>query len=98
MARDYNFYVYIMANIHNTVLYVGITNEIENRVWDHKTGKSFFTAKYNCCKLVYMEQYVDVRNAIHREKQLKKWRRDWKFQLIKKTNPDMNDLAENWYE
>jgi putative endonuclease len=98
MERDYSFYVYIMANAHNTFLYTGITNEIESRVEDHKVGRSKFTAKYNCNKLVYLERYTDVRNTIHREKQLKKWKREWKLELIKKENPEMEDVAKGWFE
>jgi putative endonuclease len=98
MERNYSFYVYIMANSHDTVLYTGVTNEIESRVCDHKAGRSKFTAKYNCTKLVYFEQYTDVRNAIHREKQLKKWKREWKLELIRKSNPYLEDLARKWFE
>jgi putative endonuclease len=87
-----------MTNVHNTVLYTGVTNEIERRVGDHKAGRSKFTAKFNCNKLVYLEKYADIRNAIHREKQLKKWKREWKLELIKKDNPGMEDLAKKWFE
>ena len=66
-------YVYFMTNAHNTVLYVGVSSNLEKRVWEHKNGiyKSSFTHKYNCHKLVYYEVFGDIKDAITREKQLK---------------------------
>lgn len=76
------------------MFYTGVTLDLEGRVFQHKQGDGgVFTSKYNCHCLMYYEDYVDIRNAIAREKQLKKWRRDWKLDLIKKDNPEMKDLA-----
>ena len=87
-------YVYFMANTHNTVLYTGVTRNLERRVWEHKNGinKGSFTYKYNCHKLVYYEVFGDIEYAIAREKQLKNWKREWKNELISKDNPDWLDL------
>jgi putative endonuclease len=93
------YYVYIITNQHNTVLYTGVTSDLDQRVFEHKTGRyKGFTSKYNCNKLVYFEEFSDVEEAIKREKQLKRYRRDWKENLIKKMNPTWNDLSEGWYD
>jgi len=90
-------YVYIMSNKYRTVLYIGVTANIERRIREHKTGEgSVFTKKYNCHHLVYYEEYNDIRIAIAREKQLKNWNRIWKEDLIKKMNPEMKDISEEW--
>ncbi|PCJ27433.1 MAG: excinuclease ABC subunit C [Flavobacteriales bacterium] len=94
------YYVYILTNKNNTVLYTGFTNDIENRIDSHKTkivAKSF-TARYNCDKLVYFEVYESLSDASHREKQIKKYRREWKENLINENNLDWNDLAEDWFD
>ena len=87
-------YVYFMANTHNTVLYIGVTNNLARRVWEHKNGtdKNSFTYKYNCNKLVYYEVSEDIKYAITREKQLKNWERSWKDELVAKDNPNWQDL------
>jgi len=91
--------VYILTNQHNTVLYVGVTNNLELRVFQHKAKlNKGFTSKYQCQKLVYFEEYKDVRQAIHREKQLKKYKRAWKENLIKQFNPEWKDFSEGWYD
>lgn len=92
-------YTYIMSNINHTVLYVGVTNDIERRVFEHKTGMgSGFTTKYNCTDLLYFEQYPLLTQAIEREKQLKAWKSAWKWALIKKENPALNDMAVDWFD
>ncbi len=93
------YYVYILSNKYNTVLYTGVTNDIERRVYEHqqKLNKGF-TSKYNCHKLVWFEDHEDVLAAIHREKQIKKWLRTWKNQLIEKENPQWTDLSNGWYD
>jgi len=93
-------YVYFMANKNNTVLYVGVTNNLERRVWEHKNeiNKSCFTNKYRCHKLVYYEHTNNIYVAIEREKQLKNWKREWKDELIGKQNPDWVDLSLKWWE
>ncbi len=90
-------YVYIMSNFNRTTLYIGVTNNIERRVQEHKSGKNEgFTDRYNCVYLVYYEKIQGMMNAIKREKQLKNWQREWKFNLIKDANPELKDLADGW--
>ena len=89
-----NYFVYIMSNSHNTVLYIGVTNDIERRVSEHKSGLiSGFTKRYNCNKLVYFETFNDINQAIEREKQLKGWKRDRKDALIDAVNKERMDLS-----
>ena len=90
--------VYIVSNFGRTVFYTGITNDLVNRILQHRNNESIFTTKYKCHYLMYYEDYSDVRNAISREKQLKNWKREWKIELIRKDNPDLLDLAEIWIE
>lgn len=89
-----NYYIYILTNNSNNVLYIGFTNDLKRRIYEHK-NKVFegFTNKYNVSKLVYYEITSDVKAAIQREKNLKKWNRQWKFELIKKSNPSFKDLS-----
>ena len=90
------YYVYIMTNFRNSVLYVGVTNNIERRVYEHKHKIiKGFTQKYNVSKLVYYETYSDVNDAIYREKQIKGKSRAYKISLIEKENPQWYDLSEN---
>ena len=94
MGRDYNFWVYIMTNEYDTVLYVGMTNDLARRISEHRAGEvPGFTANYRCKKLIYCEHCTDVRDAIAREKQLKKWWRSKKVALIKTLNPNWINLA-----
>ena len=81
------------------MLYIGITRDIEGRVFNHKTKSSKgFTSKYNCDRLVHLETYSNVKEAIAREKELKKYRRAWKENLINENNPSWDDLSEGWYD
>ncbi len=90
------YYVYILTNRHNSVLYIGITNNLTRRLWEHKNKfVEGFTNKYNVNKLVYYEVFSDSYNAISREKQLKNWHRDWKVSLINQFNPDWKDLSKD---
>ena len=91
---DKIYYVYILANYSNKVIYTGVTNDLIRRVAEHR-GKRVpgFTQRYNVTKLVYFEDTSDVRSAITREKQIKKWRREKKDRLINSMNPDWEDLA-----
>jgi putative endonuclease len=93
------YWVYIMMSLNNNSLYIGITNDIERRVKEHKEklNPDSFTSKYNCVKLVHYEDYQNVEQAIAREKQLKNWHRDWKIALIKEENPEFVDLSNDWY-
>ena len=88
-------YIYFMANQHNTVLYLGVTNNLVRRTAEHKAkiNKGFFY-KYNCDKLVYFETFASISDAISREKQLKNWKREWKNELIGRMNPGWKDLSE----
>ena len=93
----YDYYVYILSNITNTTLYIGVTNDLKRRLYEHKNKLlPGFTEKYNVNKLVYFEKTTDVKSAIQREKNLKKWNRSWKIDLIKKFNPGFKDLSEEW--
>ncbi len=94
---DKLYYIYIMTNKWNTVLYIGMTNNLERRVSEHKNKLSKgFTAKYNVNKLIYYEWTNIPIAAINREKQLKNWHRGWKENLVKKKNPDWKDLSADW--
>ena len=89
------YYVYIMSNCHNTTLYIGVTNDLIRRVYEHKNHLiEGFTDKYNVEKLVYFETATDVTSAREREKQLKKYRREKKEVLINSKNPLWNDLYD----
>lgn len=86
-------YVYILASKRNGTLYIGVTSNLIQRIYQHKHGKAdVFTKKYNVTVLVYYEVIEGINSAIQREKRLKAWKRDWKIQLIKKENPNWNDL------
>ena len=87
------YYVYILTNFTNSVLYIGVTEDLKKRVYEHK-NKVFdgFTKKYNVNKLIYFEECSDVLSAIQREKNLKKWKRTWKWELVKKENPYLKEL------
>jgi len=88
-------YVYIMSNKINGTLYIGVTSDLIKRVWQHKSGfVSGFTKKYGLKQLVYYEQHHDITEAIHREKQLKKWSRALKLNLINQNNPKWEDLYD----
>ncbi len=87
------YYIYILSNKTNTTLYIGVTNNLVRRVWEHKNKfVKGFTKEYNLQKLVYFEQCGDVTRAIEREKQLKAWHRSWKNRLIANQNPSWKDL------
>jgi putative endonuclease len=94
--REHTYYVYIVAS-RSRVLYCGITNNILRRTEQHREGSiEGFTADYKCTRLVWFERYQYVGNAITREKQIKRWRREKKLALIKQANPDWVDLSEAW--
>ena len=87
------YYIYILASKRNGTLYIGFTNDIVKRIYQHKKGLiGGFTNKYKVHILVYYEQTSDVYSAIRREKKLKIWKRKWKLELIEKTNPEWRDL------
>ena len=94
-----SYYVYILTNMKNGTLYVGITSNIARRIWLHK-NKLYegFTKTYNLTRLAYYTQIYDVREAIKYEKRLKRWRRQWKIELIEKHNPAWRDLSEDFLD
>jgi len=97
MAKSY--YVYMMTNKYNTVIYTGVTNNLERRVYEHKT-KSIkgFTSKYNCNKLVYHAETNDITAAITEEKRIKAGSRKKKIEMIESMNPKWHDLAKDWFD
>ena len=91
------YFVYILASKKDGVLYIGITSNLPRRLSQHDQNQnSSFTQKYFVHRLVYVEIYDNPTDAIHREKNLKKWKREWKINLIKEHNPDWLDLRRNW--
>jgi putative endonuclease len=97
MTSERNYYVYLLTNWNNKVMYVGVTNNLERRMYEHKHKLvEGFTQKYNIDKLVYFEETRDVHAALAREKEIKKWRREKKNALVLKDNTEWSDLCEGW--
>ena len=93
----YQYYVYLLSSKKNGTLYIGVTNDLERRMFEHKNKLlSGFTAKYNVNKLMYFEDFQYVNDALKREKQLKNWNRQWKIDLIEKENKEWKDLSIDW--
>ncbi len=91
------YYTYIVAS-RSLTLYIGMTGDLEKRVFEHKVKlRDGFSSKFNCDRLVWFERFVDPSNAIAREKQLKRWRREKKIALIVRENPTWVDLSEGWF-
>ncbi len=89
-------WVYIMTNAAHGTLYIGVTADLAARVTQHREGRgSEFCAKYGLIRLAYAERHADIREAIAREKAMKKWKRQWKLRLIRQQNPDWRDLFED---
>lgn len=98
MPREHQYYVYLLTNSNNKVMYIGMTNDLRRRVYQHKKKViPGFTRKYNVHRLVYYEHTNDVRAAIAREKEIKKWRREKKNNLVIAVNPEWKDLSEGWF-
>lgn len=94
-----NYYLYIVTNWTNKVMYIGMTNNLERRLAEHKSKSvKGFSQKYSTDKLVYFEHYTDVEFAILREKEIKKWRRGKKDALVISVNPTWQDISSRWYE
>ncbi|MEO1485883.1 MAG: GIY-YIG nuclease family protein [Bacteroidota bacterium] len=94
-----SYFVYILTNKKNGTLYVGVTNDLKRRIYEHKHHiYKGFSARYGLDMLVYFEMHNNIKDAILREKRIKKWKRAWKLELIASTNPNWIDLAEDWYE
>ncbi len=99
IMKDHNYFIYIVTNKNKTVLYIGVTNDLQRRVYEHEHGLiPGFTKKYNCHYLVYYEHFQQIADAIEREKILKKWRREKKEKLINEFNPKWNFLNEIIYD
>ena len=94
---DKQYCIYILTSAHHTVLYTGVTNDLQRRVLDHRAGKTGFTKKYNVTKLVYFEIGDDINVAIAREKQIKGGSRKKKIDLINSMNPEWKDLFEEFF-
>ena len=91
------YYVYILASKKNGTIYIGMSDDIERRMREHKLKElKGFTKKYGIDKLVYFEEFENSYDAFTRERQLKKWNRAWKLELIEKDNPQWKDLASDW--
>jgi len=98
MKGNYHqYYMYILSNKKNGTLYIGMTNDLERRMFEHKYKLvDGFTKNYGLDKLVYFEQFQYVTDAIKREKQLKNWNRPWKIDLIEEDNKSLTDLSSDW--
>ena len=97
--KSHQYYIYILSNKKNGTLYIGVTNDLERRVFEHKNKPiKGFTKKYGLNKLVYFESHQFIDDAIKREKQLKNWNRQWKIALIEENNPNWNDLSQVWFD
>ena len=93
----HQYYLYILTNKTYGTLYIGVTNDLERRVFEHKNELiEGFTKKYDLKKLIYFETFQHVNDAIKREKNIKKWKREWKISLIEKDNPNWVDLSKDW--
>ena len=91
--------MYIITNKKDGVLYIGVSNDLERRMFEHKNKLvEGFSSRYNLDKLVYFEVYQYISDAIKREKNLKKWKRDWKINLIVDENTDWKDLSDDWFD
>ncbi len=90
------YYVYILASQRNGTLYIGVTSDLAQRIYEHKNHiLPGFTKTYDVTKLVYFEHFTDIKDAIHREKRLKEWQRNWKKDLIERENPEWRDLYDD---
>ncbi|WP_093024994.1 GIY-YIG nuclease family protein [Pustulibacterium marinum] len=86
-------YIYILTNKNKTTLYIGVTSNLKHRIDQHnKKRGAIFTTKYNLTELIYVEEFNEIEQAIRREKQLKNWRREWKWNLIKQKNPNLETI------
>ncbi|WP_298345776.1 GIY-YIG nuclease family protein [uncultured Algibacter sp.] len=97
IGNYHQYYVYILSNMENGTLYIGVKNDLERRMFEHKRKMAAgFTSKYGLGKLMYFEQFQYIDDAIKREKQLKNWNREWKIDLIEEENKNWNDLSSDW--
>jgi len=92
-------YTYILSNRKRATLYIGVSNDLERRMFEHKAHQgSAFCKKYNLEELMYYEHYDFMQDAIDREKQLKRWHKDWKWNLVRSMNPELKDLSAPWFD
>jgi putative endonuclease len=99
VTSERSYYIYLLTDWNNKVMYVGITNDLERRIYEHKNKVlNGFTEKYNIDKFVYFEHTPHVTAALEREKEIKKWRREKKNNLVQDQNPAWKDLSEEWGE
>ena len=97
MGDQKRYYVYLLTNWNNKVMYIGVTNNLERRLFEHKNKLvKGFTEKYNVHRFVYYEETQDIKVALEREKEIKKWRREKKDNLVIAVNPGWKDLSEEW--
>jgi putative endonuclease len=97
MQRAHDYFVYVLASQHQGTLYIGVTNDLRRRIEQHRDGEGgTFTRRYGVFRLVWFEHHGDITVAIQREKSLKRWRRDWKRNLIERDNPHWDDLSAAW--
>ena len=95
----HQYFVYILSNKKDGVLYIGVTNDLERRIFEHKNKLvKGFTSKHNLDKLIYFEKFQYLDDAIKREKNMKKWKREWKIKLIIENNPNWEDLSKDWIQ
>ena len=95
--RSKGGFVYILTNKPRGTLYIGVTSDMESRLTEHRAGSlGSFASRYNLHRLVHLEPFDDIETAIAREKQLKRWRREWKVNLVEEAYPDWRDLAGDW--
>ena len=93
----HQYYLYILSNKYNGTLYIGVTNNLERRIFEHKNQLvEGFSKKYKLNRLVYFETFQYINDAIRREKNMKKWKRQWKINLIEEANPTWKDLSKDW--
>ena len=96
--RDHNYFIYIVTNKNKSVLYIGVTNDLQRRTYEHENRLiPSFTKRYNCHFLIYYKHFQNIEDAIEREKTIKKWRREKKENLIKEFNPNWHFLNEKIY-
>ena len=92
--RSRSYFVYILSNERRTVLYIGVTNDLARRLGEHRGGTDdTFASRYKAADLLWFEAFTDVNEAIAREKQLKAWRRSWKWDLVREANPELSDRS-----
>ena len=97
MKKEHKYYTYILTHEKNHIFYVGVTNNIERRISEHKKGTyGSHVGRYNIKKLVYFEEHQWIQTAIKREKTIKKWKREWKINIITEQNPNWIDLSKEW--